>query len=325
MKKAIGILLLLVVLAAGGYFGFKLLFPAEEKEAEQPAQEEVVTEVPPEEKTWKDSVVEMAAGAKKAAVEFYNVLITDKKRVPAENGGKEKTGKKEKPVDKKQSEAAARQEKETQAEDLIKQGNQSLLRKNYAEAGESFKNAAELAQSNEKKYRALRGRAMASKMLGQGEAECAFGKAMLEFASNDGEKANAYEAMGNGYENLQGYFDAVNAYQKASELYKAAGNTEMAWTTQVSCSKVMRRGLNDYVGASQSIGRAWEIVDKSTMEEGAKRDIKWMLCLEYADNCRLAGDRYGQLNWNREAVKYNPDWKQNAMMIERELKTQGVI
>ena len=61
MKKAIGILLLLVVLAAGGYFGFKLLFPAEEKEAEQPAQEEVVTEVSPEEKTWKDSVDDVSA------------------------------------------------------------------------------------------------------------------------------------------------------------------------------------------------------------------------------------------------------------------------
>ena len=324
MKKLIGVIILLVVIGAGGLFGYKMFFAVKGEEAppEETAAAETVSEEKaegkPEEKVEKGFVDEIKD-------KVLGMIGADSPKEKAKEEKPKKPDAKKTEKEKKKSEQAARRDKEMKAEEAIKQGNQLLLSGKNAEADEAFRNAVETAQSNEQKYKAWRGRAMAAKMMGQGDAELSFGNAMLELAESDGDKANAHEAKGNGYENVQRYPEAVTSYQEASALYMKAGNTDMGWTTLVSCAKVMRRGLNDYVGAAEVIGRAWEIVDKSSMDEVAKRDAKWMLCLEYADNSRMSGDRQAQLNWNREAVKYNPDWKQNADMIERELKNQGVI
>lgn len=315
MLKKLGILIVLVLLGAGGYFGYKHFF-ADESEQEIPPQEPVAVET--EDKTWKEMALGYAVEAKdfvkEKAVELYEEFTKKEDKAKAD--------KKETPKEKKKSEQAAQRENEMKAEDFIKQGNQSLLSGENIMADESFRNALSFAQSDEMKYKAWRGRAMAAKMMSQGEAELSAGKAMLGLSESDADKANSYEALGNGYENMQSYPEAVNAYQQAAALYQKSGNIDMAWSTLAACGKVMRRGLNDYVGASQSIGRAWEVVDKSQMDAGSKNNAKWMLCLEYADNCRMAGDRYGQINWNREAVKYNPGWKQTADMLEREIKGQ---
>jgi len=325
VKKVIVVVILLAVIGAGGFFGYKMFFAV--KGAEEPSAEPAVaTETVPEEKTEGKSEEKAPKGfVDEMKDKVLGMIGVDSPKEKAKEKKPQKPEEKKTEKEKKKSEQAARRDKEMKAEEAIKQGNQFLVSGKNAEADESFRSALENAQSNEQKYKAWRGRAMAAKMMGQGDAELSFGNAMLELAESDGDKANAHEAKGNGYENVQRYPEAVTSYQEASALYMKAGNTDMGWTTLISCAKVMRRGLNDYVGAAEVIGQAWEIVDKSTMDEVAKRDAKWMLCLEYADNCRMAGDRHGQLNWNKEAIKYNPDWKQNAAIIERELKSQGVI
>ncbi len=289
MKKVIiGVVVLLVLLGAGGAIAYKVMVLDKEAAETAAAPPAVATETPkPEEKK------------------------------PAEPKPEEK---KKDRKDRKESAADRNKPHDTdgQVDELIKAGNASLTT-DPMKADQSFQEALKIARTDEQQVRAWHGRIMAAKIMGSGEIEHMAGTNMLKLATTDKMKANAYEGIAHGSVVRQNYMEAVEAYRQAGECYQKAGDYKLVCSIAVDLSRVLRRYIADFQGADQALKRAWEAVDKSGVEEKRAKYMKWSLCLEQADNCRLMGDSAGQIRWNHEAAKYNPDWKQNAAIIERSL------
>lgn len=204
-------------------------------------------------------------------------------------------------------------------------GNERFMKNDLAKADELFRSAVSTSQTGEQQYRAWRGVAMVAQLQGRGKDERTAGQQMLELSVSDKDKANAYAAIANGEFALGNYSPAIIAHRQSAQFHNADGNVRMAWTTLAEAAKIARANVGDYKTSANTIKEAWDLVDAAQLDDFSKREAKWNLCLDYADNCRLQGDRRGQVNWNREACDYNPAWKQTADMIERELRDKGLL
>ena len=206
--------------------------------------------------------------------------------------------------------------------DLMRDGNEKLLEE-PAKADQKFQEALKEAQTADQKVKAWYGRAMAAKVMENGELEYQAGQTILTIAQTTRDKANAYEAIAHGRYLRQSYGEAVSNYQQAADDYIKSGDASMACTMLVEAARILRYNMQDYSGAERILAKAGEAVDKGSVEEIREKVIKWMLCLERADNCKLAGDGAGQVFWNRAAVQYNPAWKETADWVERQVEVQG--
>ena len=288
MKKVIiGGVVLLVLLGAGGAIAYKVMVLDKEAAETAAAPPAVETEKPKPEKKPEEKKPE----EKKKDKKDKNDSASDRNKLS---------------------------DTDSQVDALIKAGNASLTT-DPVKADQSFQEALKIARTDEQQVRAWHGRIMAAKIMGSGEIEQMAGTNMLKLAATDKMKANAYEGIAHGSAVRQNYPEAVEAYRKAGEHYQKAGDYKLVCSIYVDLSRVLRRYIADYQGAEQALKQAWEAVDKSGVEEKRGKYMKWSLCLEQADNCRLVGDTAGQIKWNNEAAKYNPDWKQNAAIIERSL------
>ncbi len=280
MKKLIIIAgVVLVLLGAAGAIAYKILV-LDKEEAETAAAPAVTTEKPQE------------------------------KEKKAEDDSKSR---KEGPADRNRL-----SDTDNKLDELIKEGN-TLLTRDPVQADQKFQEALKIARTDEQQVRAWNGRIMAAKIQGSGEIEQMAGTNMLKLATTDKFKAGAYEAIAHGAAVRQNYMESVDAYRKAGEFYQKANDYKLVCSTNVDLSRVLRRYIADFQGSEQALKQAWDSVDKSTSDEVRRKYMRWSLCLEQADQCRLMGDVAGQIRWNHEAVKYNPDWKQNAAVIEHSL------
>ena len=151
------------------------------------------------------------------------------------------------------------------------------------------------------------------------------GQNMLSLSPGDRDKANAYEAIAHGQKLRKNYADAISGYQQAAENYLKAGDGSIACTALVEEARILRYYRQDFSGAEKILAQAADIVEKGPVEEGREKVLKWMVCLERADNCKLAGDGAGQVFWHRAAVQYNPAWKETADWVERQVEQQGGV
>lgn len=243
---------------------------------------------------------------------------------PAQQQSQKAPEEKKKPQDVKELKqdnkaAASRQASNVKFEELLREGNDQLLREPM-KADQLFQEALQQGTAPEQQLKALYGRVMVGKVTENAELEYQAAQGMLALAQADKDRANAHEALAHAQRLRQNYKEASLAYQQAAASYIKAGSTSIACTTLVESSRLLRRYLQDFAGAEQALAQAWEAVTKGALEDAEVKVLLWTLCLERADNCRLAGDGQGQVFWHREAVKYNPAWKPTADMVERQLK-----
>ncbi len=234
---------------------------------------------------------------------------------------------KEEPPAKKKEDRDGRHEPhkaDTKFTSLMQEGNEHLL-KDPLKADQTFQEALNEAATTDQKLKAWYGRAMAGKVLDNGEMEYQAGQNMLSLSPNDRDKANAHEAIAHGQKLRKNYADAIPSYQQAAEDYLKAGDVSMACTMLVEEARILRYYRQDFAGAEKSLAQASDAVEKGPVEEGREKVLKWMLCLERADNCKLAGDSAGQVFWHRAAVQYNPGWKETADWVERQVDQQGGV
>ena len=213
---------------------------------------------------------------------------------------------------------------DTKFTNLLREGNEHLL-KEPLKADQSFQEALHEATTTDQKIKAWYGRVMVGKVLDNGEMEYQAGQNMLSLSPGDRDKANAYEAIAHGQKLRKNYADAISGYQQAAENYLKAGDGSIACTALVEEARILRYYRQDFSGAEKILAQAADIVEKGPVEEGREKVLKWMVCLERADNCKLAGDGAGQVFWHRAAVQYNPAWKETADWVERQVEQQGGV
>lgn len=233
----------------------------------------------------------------------------------------------EKPSEEKKttrSDNRSMRDENTKFTKILREGNERLL-KEPLKADQLFQDALKEAATTDQKIKAWYGRAMAGKVLDNGEMEYQAGQSILSLSPGDRDKANAYEAIAHGQKLRKNYADAISGYQQAAADYLKAGDGSMACTMLVEEARILRYYRQDFAGAEKRLAEAASIAEKSAIEEGREKVLKWMLCLERADNCKLAGDSAGQVFWHRAAVQYNPAWKETADWVERQVDQQGGV
>lgn len=213
---------------------------------------------------------------------------------------------------------------DTKFTNFMREGNEHLL-KEPLKADQSFQEALKEATTTDQKIKAWYGRAMVGKVLDNGDMEYQAGQNMLSLSPGDRDKANAYEAIAHGQKLRKNYADAISGYQQAAEDYLKVGDGSIACTVLVEEARILRYYRQDFSGAEKILAQAADVVEKGPVEEGREKVLKWMLCLERADNCKLAGDSAGQVFWHRAAVQYNPAWKETADWVERQVEQQGDV
>ncbi|MGP1584900.1 MAG: hypothetical protein ACTTH3_00140 [Schwartzia sp. (in: firmicutes)] len=243
--------------------------------------------------------------------------------VATEDAVKQKT---EQPPGKKEKRSDRRTTREENAKftQLLQEGNEHLL-KEPLKADQLFQDALKEASTTDQKSKAWYGRVMAGKVLDNGEMEYQAGQNMLSLSPEGRDKANAHEAIAHGQKLRKNYADAISGYQQAADDYLKAGDGSMACTMLVEAARILRYYRQDFPEAEKTLAQASDVVEKGPIEEGREKVLKWMLCLERADTCKLAGDGAGQIFWHRAAVKYNPAWKETADWVERQIQEQGGV
>lgn len=181
---------------------------------------------------------------------------------------------------------------DTKFTNFMREGNEHLL-KEPLKADQSFQEALKEATTTDQKIKAWYGRAMVGKVLDNGDMEYQAGQNMLSLSPGDRDKANAYEAIAHGQKLRKNYADAISGYQQAAEDYLKVGDGSIACTVLVEEARILRYYRQDFSGAETILAQAADVVEKGPVEEGREKVLKWMLCLEWADNCKLSGDSAG--------------------------------
>ncbi len=255
------------------------------------------------------------------------IFVTHESAAPAQPA-EQKTEEQAKPQKDKYEEAKLKRKQEQESDKkfsaLIDEGNKALF-SDRTKADKAFKDALDYARTDEQKFKAWAGRNIVAKLLENGDVESIAAKNMMELAKTDREKANALEATADAAVLMKDYQTAVKSYHEAVDYHKKNKNIDMAWTALMEEARIMRQYIGDFDGAEKAMTSAWDIVEKSSMDEGEKNHAKWNICINRADAARLVGDAKGQVKWNREATKYDPSWQTTADIVENELKSKGLI
>lgn len=254
--------------------------------------------------------------AKEGEKETTAKVTSEEMAKPAAEPSKEKNG--------TRSDSRSMRDENTKFTKLLREGNEHLL-KEPLKADHLFQDALKEAATTDQKIKAWYGRAMAGKVLDNGDMEYQAGQSMLALSPVDRDKANAHEAIAHGQKLRKNYADAISFYQQAAEDYRKAGDASIACTMLVEEARILRYYRQDFAEAEKRLAEAAEIAEKGPLEEGREKVLKWMLCLERADTCKLAGDGAGQVFWHRAAVQYNPAWKETADWVEHQVDQQGGV